>query len=97
MNITIIKDKISELTNRFRHLKLVLLLVVVALAYCFIVLRGVQLNHASLNKAKSTSQSNNISNPQIDPAIINKINQLQDNSVNVQSLFNQARQNPFQE
>jgi hypothetical protein len=35
--------------------------------------------------------------PKIDKATLDKIKQLQDGSVNVQTLFNQARQNPFQE
>jgi hypothetical protein len=35
--------------------------------------------------------------PHIDPDVVKKILDLQDNSVNVQTLFDQARQNPFQE
>lgn len=33
----------------------------------------------------------------IDPTVVQKMLDLQDNSVNVQALFNQARDNPFQE
>jgi hypothetical protein len=33
----------------------------------------------------------------VDPQVLSKIQQLQDNSVNVQTLFNNARSNPFQE
>ncbi len=43
------------------------------------------------------SSATAVAQPRIDQATVNKIKQLQDNSVNVRSLFNQARQNPFQE
>jgi hypothetical protein len=36
-------------------------------------------------------------NPHIDQATVDKIKQLQDNSVDVRALFDQARQSPFQE
>lgn len=35
--------------------------------------------------------------PQIDPHVVTKITQLKDNSVSVQALFNDQRQNPFSE
>jgi hypothetical protein len=34
--------------------------------------------------------------PQVDQAIVKKLETLQDNSVNVQTLFEQARNNPFE-
>lgn len=34
--------------------------------------------------------------PHIDPAVVDQLQQLQDNSVSVQALFNEARTNPFQ-
>jgi hypothetical protein len=33
----------------------------------------------------------------VDPAVVKQLQDLQDNSVNVQSLFNEARNNPFQQ
>ena len=35
--------------------------------------------------------------PRIDPAVAQKITELQDNSVNVQKLFDEARNSPFRE
>lgn len=35
--------------------------------------------------------------PHIDPSVVNQMQSLQDHSVNVQTLFDQARSNPFQE
>lgn len=34
--------------------------------------------------------------PRIDPNVVSQLKQLQDNSVSVQALFNEARTNPFQ-
>jgi hypothetical protein len=36
------------------------------------------------------------STPHIDEAVVEQLQQLQDNSVSVQALFNEARTNPFQ-
>ena len=68
---------------------------VVAAFYGFIVWR---INVFS-NTPASTSEENaqSAAQPHIDPATVAKIQSLQDNSVNVQSLFDAARQNPFQE
>jgi hypothetical protein len=43
-----------------------------------------------------TSQVKTVAIPQIDPTVVKQIQNLQDNSVSVQALFNQARTNPFQ-
>lgn len=44
-----------------------------------------------------TEKLSTIKTPKIDPATLNKIQQLQDQNVDVKSLFDQARNNPFSE
>lgn len=44
-----------------------------------------------------TAQLKTAGVPKVDPEVVKKIQQLQDNSVNAQTLFDQARDNPFQE
>jgi hypothetical protein len=68
---------------------------VVAALYGFILWRinvysNIQANQ-SVENATASAQ------PHIDASTVQKMQQLQDNSVSVQALFNQARQNPFQE
>jgi hypothetical protein len=44
-----------------------------------------------------TSQVQAARIPHIDQSVVRQLQSLQDNSVSVKSLFNQARANPFQE
>jgi hypothetical protein len=97
MSIAPSKDQISHYVVLIKRFKLAFFIGPVILVYVFIVFRGSQLSSATASQASIASQSKNLSYPQINPTTISSINQLQDNSVNVQSLFNQARQNPFQE
>lgn len=78
---------------RFR---VVIFLAIVAVVYAFVVFRIHTLSDAQPNQSNIASQTT-VPQPHIDQATVDKINQLQNNSVSVQALFNQARQNPFQE
>jgi dephospho-CoA kinase len=71
--------------------------VVVLLAYTFLVLRINSLSKAGPSEDAITEKLQSVKLPKIDKAIIDKIQQLQDNSVDVQTLFKNARDNPFQE
>ena len=85
--------KISYLFGKLRAYLFVGLLV---LLYSFIIIRFISLN-AIMPTTKQINAASNITSPHIDQTTVNKIQQLQDNSVSVKALFNQARQNPFQE
>lgn len=94
------KSKLSRnpqelLRQAIRYRKLYFL-VLVALVYGFVIMRIMSLRSQEPNQT-DVSSATTVAQPHIDQATVNKIKQLQDNSVNVQALFNQARQNPFQE
>jgi len=68
---------------------------VVAGLYGFIVWR---INtYSSVAPSQSEESAQIAARPHIDPDTVKKLEDLQNNSVSVQALFNQARQNPFQE
>jgi hypothetical protein len=94
---TLNKDKILQFTSQLKSFKWVIFLGFIVLVYGLILLRASQLGNAKPNQATIAAESKSLNYPHINPATINSINTLQNNSVNVQSLFNQARQNPFQE
>lgn len=78
--------------------KAFLFFLALATLYGFIIWRINVLSNAPPSQSDILSASKQAPiQPHIDPATVSKIQSLQDNSVNVQSLFNQARQNPFQE
>ena len=83
--------------RRLRRYNVLLFLAFVALLYGFILLRVNTLTNAEPSSDSVSSQVQAAHVPRIDPAIVKQLQSLQDNSVSVKSLFNQARNNPFQE
>jgi len=72
-----------------------LFFLVVASLYGYIVWRINVFSNTPASTAEQAAQTT--AQPRIDPDTIAKIHSLQDNSIGVQSLFDAARQNPFQE
>jgi hypothetical protein len=88
--------KLPMLLHKIKPYSLAIFIVFVACLYGFLLLRIHTLNTAEPSQDSVTSQVQAAHIPHIDPQTIQQLQSLQDNSVNVQALFNQARNNPFQ-
>lgn len=102
MNKSKISSKLDleKLNTRFRAARrysFVAFLLVVVCIYGFVLLRITNLSNVEPSDDAVNSQVNAASVPKIDQSVVNQLKSLQDNSVNVQSLFEQARTSPFQE
>ncbi len=95
MNLDSLKSQSQELFNKVIKLRVFIFALIVIVIYGYLLLRINTLKNPQPALVSQSSQSQ--ATTHIDPALVNKINQLQDDSVSVQALFNQARQNPFQE
>jgi len=89
--------KLTELLTKLKQYAsfIFVLLILGAFGFLTIRIRGYVSSEPSdeaVNEKLSTLQR-----PRIDQKTIDKIQQLEDNSVQVKSLFEQARDNPFQE
>jgi hypothetical protein len=65
-----------------------------AAVYGFVLLRITTLSNVQPDSSQVTSQVSQLT-PHIDKSAVKQLQSLEDNSVNVQTLFNQARSNPF--
>lgn len=74
----------------------ILFLILIAGVYSFVILRINVLSNAQPSQSDIDAQTSSTPVPRIDPAVAEQLQKLQDNSVNVQTLFDQARNNPFQ-
>jgi len=90
-------QKLQEVTQRVNRYAIVLFIAFVAVLYAFLVLRVNNLTNIQPSPDAVNSQVKAAHIPRIDPAVVQQLQSLQDNSVSVQSLFNSARANPFQE
>lgn len=91
------KDQLNEAWESAVRLRIILFLVLLVSVYGFIGLRIQTLANAQPDSTQVASKVSQTSKPFIDQNVVDDIRKLQDNSVTVQALFNQARQNPFRE
>ena len=95
-----IKDQLQKIVESLPRIKRylpVLFCLLLAVIYGFLVYRVQVLNSTEPSATDVQAQSKTAQVPRIDPGVLSQVKNLQDNSVEVQSLFDQARSNPFQE
>ena len=90
-------EKLTALLSMLRHYSFVIFVVFVAALYGFLLLRVSSLGNAQPSQTSIDSQVQAAAIPHIDQKVVQQLKSLQDNSVTVKALFNQARSNPFQE
>ena len=98
------KQQIDDLSTKikpaFAFLRRYIVIIFIAILvgmYGFLVLR---INHFATTEPTDdavTEKLQSAQRPKIDQSVVDKIQQLQDQNIQVQSLFEQARQNPFNE
>jgi len=89
--------KLSFFAVKVRRYAVVIFIVVMVGIYSFLVFRINMLNRIEPSSDDVAAKLQTLKRPKIDKSVVTKIQQLQDNSVEVQTLFKQARDNPFQE
>jgi len=99
MKVTLdnLKDRIIPFVVKLRTYKTFLFFVGLLMIYSFLVFRISVLTGREPSGADIDAKLQSVSRPKIDQTAVDKINQLQDNSVQVKSLFNATRDNPFHE
>ena len=96
LNIKSLPEAASAQVKRVQPYTLVIFLVFLGLIYGFILFRISSLQGVEPSPDAVTSQVKAGSVPRIDPQVVKQLESLQDNSVSVKALFDQARSNPFQ-
>lgn len=82
--------------HQLQHYRVLLFALLLIAIFGFLAYRIYLLAHPASNQAAVDSKVTTVA-PSIDPKVIHQLQSLQDNSVNVQALFDQARHNPFAE
>ncbi len=94
INLKELLQKTTASAHRYAVLAFLLFLLSV---YGFLGWRIAYYSQREPDPTEVTAQMKTAGVPKVNPDAIRKIEQLKDNSVNVQTLFDQARENPFQE
>lgn len=89
--------KFSPTLQRYRRYLPIMVFVLFMLLSAGLVLQINRLSRQEPSEDAVTEKLTSIKTPKVDQATLNKIQQLQDQNVDVKSLFDQARNNPFSE
>ncbi|MDB5185949.1 MAG: hypothetical protein JWL85_472 [Candidatus Saccharibacteria bacterium] len=85
------------LLNKVKRYVVIIFIGVVVLVYGFLVLRINTFAQTEPTDEAVTERLKAVQRPKIDADALEKIQQLEDQNVEVQTLFKQARDNPFSE
>jgi len=96
LDIKSAQDNLLIQLNSVKKYAFTAFIVLVAGIYGFLLFRVNTLKNAEPSTSEVTSQVQAARIPHIDSNVVKQLQSLQDNSVSVQSLFNDARSNPFQ-
>lgn len=96
-NVTRIKEKFFHYLYIARQNAPVIFIVFLVAIYGFLAWRIMQLMEATPSSSDVSAQLQTVGIPKVDPTVVQKMEDLKDNNISVQTLFDNARSNPFQE
>ncbi len=99
MNVDIkdISKRITPLLSKLRRNATFIFIVSFLFIYTFLVIRINLLNQQEPSDDAVSEKLKTVQRPKTDKDTLTKIQELQDQNVEIQSLFKQARDNPFSE
>lgn len=89
--------KINPIIAFIKRYRVILIVVVLFGIYGFLIVRIYLLNQIQPSEEVVAERLQTVTRPRIDQNAINKIQELEDQNVQVQTLFKEARDNPFQD
>lgn len=96
-NIKDLSNKLQPLVQKARRYIILIFILSLALVFGFLLIRIGMLAESEPSQTAIDEKLTSVKRPKVDQNAIDKIKQLEETNVEVQSLFNQARDNPFQE
>ena len=97
LNLSAASKKLQAFSQTLqKYLGLVFVVTMLGL-YSFLVFRINSLTTAEPSDDAITEKLNTVQRPKVDEDIVSKVQNLEDNSVEVKALFQDARDNPFSE
>lgn len=97
LDLKAVPELLAAAGRQLKRYAVPLFLLLVAGVYGFLAYRAVTLARAQPTDAAVTAQVKASAAPHINAAAAQQLQDLQDNSVTVRTLFDEARNNPFQE
>ncbi|HEU4967130.1 MAG TPA: hypothetical protein VFT53_06700 [Candidatus Saccharimonadales bacterium] len=97
INLTSLLSSVRTLAPKLLRFSVIFFVLLLAAVYGFVLMRVQTLSNVQPSDADVSAQVKLSASPHINPSVVQQMQSLQDNSVGVHTLFDQARSNPFQE
>lgn len=97
LSATTLRENVAQLFQQAGHYTIILFVVLLLGVYGFVLYRINVLAGAQPSESDVATQTQSAASLHVDPTVVNQMESLQNNSVNVKTLFDQARTNPFNE
>lgn len=94
---TLNREEFNTVLHQLHKYSLILFILLIAGVYGFVIFKIQNVTSQQPSETDVSSQVQAAKIPRIDQNVVLQLQSLQDNSVNVQKLFVEARTNPFQE
>jgi hypothetical protein len=91
------KEQLAKYLHIARVYAPLAFLVFLVAVYGFLLWRIYTLTSTGPDQSAVSSKLQTVGVPKVDPKVVSKMQDLEDNSQSAQTLFDQARQNPFSE
>ena len=96
LKVTSIKSSAKNIIGKVQPYALLIFIVFVGLIYMYLLVNINTLANVEPSESDIAQQVKTAKTPRLDEETAQKLESLKDNSVSVQSLFEEARSNPFQ-
>lgn len=90
------KQNLTDIANKIKKFVWLIVLIFFFIIYGFVLLKINNFQTQQPSTLVVNSDLKTTPQPAINPSVVKQLETLKNNSVSVQALFNQARQNPFQ-
>ncbi len=97
LNLKDVVAKIQPIIQFVKRYSVFIVLIVTLAIVGFFIFRINQYSSSEPSDSDVSEKLKTVQRPKIDKAILDKIDQLEGQNIQVQSLFDQARKNPFSE
>jgi hypothetical protein len=90
-------EKLSVVLVFFKRFRFITIFILFSLMYGYVLVQVTTINEQTPSEKKISDKVTALPRPKIDQQLIDKITSLEEENVQVKTIFNDARKNPFAE
>jgi sensor histidine kinase regulating citrate/malate metabolism len=96
-NTSQLLTQLKQILTTLKHHAILLTIIIFALLCAYILTLTMQLSTAQPTEASKKEEAKSVARPRVEPTTVDTILGLEEQNVQVQAIFEEARENPFTE